>query len=144
VDDDGSMHRIDSADVNAWLADAAGQRVTAKDFRTWHGSVLALDLTLAASAAPAGSNGAATAAVPARATHVLAAVASRLGNTPAVCRKAYVHPQVLELGSALADAAARQALSDAPWALEPAPRRGLSLPERRLLGLLQGRRRAAL
>ena len=141
VDDDGSVHRIDSADVNTWLAEAAGRRVTAKDFRTWHGSVLALDLTLSACAAQAAAGGAAPADVRAPATQVLAAVARRLGNTPAVCRKAYIHPQVLELGSALADAAASQVLSDAPWALAPTPRRGLNLPERRLIGLLQHRRR---
>ena len=46
VDELGESHAVDSADVNAWLAAAAGQRVTAKDFRTWHGSVLALQLPL--------------------------------------------------------------------------------------------------
>ena len=48
VDADGEVRRIGSADVNAWLAEVAGPGITAKDFRTWHGSVQALELTLAA------------------------------------------------------------------------------------------------
>ena len=48
VDEAGVSHAVDSADVNAWLAAAAGERVTAKDFRTWHGSVQALAMTLEA------------------------------------------------------------------------------------------------
>jgi DNA topoisomerase-1 len=127
VDADGGVHRVGSGDVNAWLAEAAGTRVTAKDFRTWHGSVQALELTLAACA---------EGAAPCSAPQVLAQVARRLGNTPAVCRKAYVHPQVLALGAALADDAARRRLREQRWALEPTPRSGLSLGERRLLALL--------
>jgi DNA topoisomerase-1 len=129
-DDDGSVHRIDSTDVNEWLAEAAGTRVTAKDFRTWHGSVQALELTLAACAEGAG---------PCRPTEVLAAVARRLGNTPAVCRKAYIHPRVLALGAALSDAAARAELRGRGWAQEAPPARGLSAAERRLLALLRSR-----
>ena len=125
---DGSLHRIDSSDVNAWLAEAAGAHVTAKDFRTWHGSVQALDLTFAACAEEA---------PPCRAQDVLAQVARRLGNTPAVCRKAYVHPRVLALGTALANAVARQALRAQHWASSPPLRSGLNLAERRLLALLQ-------
>jgi DNA topoisomerase-1 len=125
---DGSVHRIGSSDVNAWLAEAAGAHVTAKDFRTWHGSVDALDLTMAACA---------EGAPPCRASDVLTQVARRLGNTPAVCRKAYVHPQVLALGTVLADAAERQALRGERWALSPPLRQGLNLAERRWLALLK-------
>ncbi|MDQ2779363.1 MAG: DNA topoisomerase IB, partial [Pseudomonadota bacterium] len=81
VDDDGTVRKIDSSDVNDWLAEAAGTHVTAKDFRTWHGSVLALELTLAACAENADA---------CKPTDVLRAVAQRLGNTPAVCKKAYI------------------------------------------------------
>lgn len=130
VDGAGGMHRIGSADVNAWLAEAAGVRVTAKDFRTWHASVLALDLVLAACA---------EGAEPCRAPQVLAAVARRLGNTPAVCRKSYVHPRVLALAEGLADDAARCTLRALPWALQPPARRGLTVAERRLVGLLRSR-----
>ncbi|MBW8846726.1 MAG: DNA topoisomerase IB [Burkholderiales bacterium] len=130
VDADGASHTVDSADVNAWLAEAAGLRVTAKDFRTWHGSVLALQLTLQACA---------EGAEPCRPTQVLAAVAQRLGNTAAVCRKAYIHPRVLALGEALGDDAARAALRAMPWAASPAARRGLSAAERQLMALLRSR-----
>jgi DNA topoisomerase IB len=125
---DGSLRRVGSSDVNAWLAEAAGTRVTAKDFRTWHSSVQALELTLAACA---------DGAKPCRAQEVLAQVARRLGNTAAVCRKAYVHPQVLALGSALADDAARQQLREQSWVSNPPAQRGSSLAERRLPALLR-------
>ncbi|HLL13276.1 MAG TPA: DNA topoisomerase IB [Rubrivivax sp.] len=133
LDDEGKVRTVGSADVNAWLAEAAGCRVTAKDFRTWHGSVLALQLTLAACAAETGQ--------PCRAQDVLAAVARRLGNTPAVCRKAYIHPRVLDLGQALGDAAARAELPNQPWAKATVAIRGLSAPEHQLLGLLRRRER---
>lgn len=136
VDEHGSSHPLGSADVNAWLAEAAGTHVTAKDFRTWHGSVLALELTLQACALDAGAE-------PRRATHVLADVARRLGNTPAVCRKAYVHPRVLALGDKLANAAEREGLAAEAWALAPPKGAGLSAAERRLMGLLRRREPAA-
>ena len=130
VDDDGQSHAVDSADVNAWLAEAAGLRVTAKDFRTWHGSVLALQLTLQACA---------DGAEPCRPPQVLAAVARRLGNTAVVCRKAYIHPRVLALGEALGDGAARARLRAQPWAAAPSARAGLSAAERQLMALLRSR-----
>lgn len=133
VDEEGVSHAVDSADVNAWMSEAAGQRVTAKDFRTWHGSVLALQLTLQACA---------DGAEPCRAPQLLAMVARRLGNTVAVCRKAYVHPRVLGLGGALTDDEARAALRAQRWAAAPAPRAGLTLAERQLMALLRSRRAA--
>ena len=134
IGEDGASHALGSADVNAWLAEAAGLRVTAKDFRTWHGSALALQLTLQACAERA---------EPCRPAQVVAAVAQRLGNTPAVCRKAYIHPRVLALGEALGDNAARAALRAAPWAAAPAARRGLGAAERQLMALLRSRGAAA-
>jgi len=131
-DASGEVHRIDSGDVNEWLAAAAADRITAKDFRTWHGSVQALELTLAACA---------EGDAPRRAQQVLAEVARRLGNTPAVCRKAYIHPRVLALSTSLADARAREQLRDRPWVKRPPPLRGASLGERQLLGLLKSARR---
>ena len=131
VDADGSIGRLGSGDVNQWLAEASGDlHATAKDFRTWHGSVLALDALLqACSAEP----------VPTPAA-VVAQVARRLGNTPAVCRKAYIHPAVLALGEELATAQRREALTQQPWAARPPSIRGLTLPERRLIGLLTAQR----
>lgn len=131
VDDEGAIGRLGSSDVNAWLAQAGGalpedQRVTAKDFRTWHGSVQALALTLAACGAEPAPSAAA----------VVAEVARRLGNTPAVCRKAYIHPQVLALGDALASPEGRAEVLARPWVGSPPAVRGLGLAERQLMGLL--------
>lgn len=127
---DGTPQRIGSADVNAWLAEAAGLAITAKDFRTWHGSVQAL--ALAVEAAQRGS------AV--SRTEVIAEVARRLGNTPAVCRKAYIHPAVLHWLERLADPARVQALLQCRWVARPPAQAGLSVAERRFVGLLaQGR-----
>ncbi|WP_284616667.1 DNA topoisomerase IB [Aquabacterium humicola] len=140
VDEHGQLHRAGSAEVNAWLAEAAGERVTAKDFRTWHASVLALQLLLEACAAEPGTPG-----VPRSAVDIVAAVARRLGNTPAVCRKAYIHPRVLELAAAVLGGAPerRAALLAEPWVRAPgrAPPR-LRRAEAQLLALL--RRRAGM
>ncbi|MFG6416463.1 DNA topoisomerase IB [Roseateles sp. DC23W] len=130
VDEDGTSHAVDSSDVNAWLAAAAGERVTAKDFRTWHGSVLALQLTLQACG---------EGVQPCRPAQVVEQVARKLGNTAAVCRKAYIHPRVLATGDALSDEAARAALSASPWARAPAAHAGLNGAERQLMGLLRSR-----
>lgn len=130
VDADGTPHRIGSSDVNAWLAEAAGMAITAKDFRTWHGSVQALAL-----AVEAAQRGAAVSR-----TEVIAEVARRLGNTPAVCRKAYIHPAVLEWLERLADPQEARALLSSRWVAHPPPCAGLSVAERRFLGLLSRRR----
>lgn len=130
LDESGVSHAVGSADVNAWLAEAAGLRVTAKDFRTWHGSVLALQLTLQACA---------DGAEPCRPQQVLESVAQRLGNTPTVCRKAYIHPRVLALGESLADETCRAALRRQPWAAARAIGAGLTAAERQLMGLLRSR-----
>ncbi|MET0382529.1 MAG: DNA topoisomerase IB [Burkholderiaceae bacterium] len=128
-DPDGGTHKLTSADVNDYLAEIAGVRVTAKDFRTWHGSALALEFTRVACAGDGGRSAAA---------HVIAQVAARLGNTAAVCRKSYIHPAVLSLGAALADPDARTALLKQPWAGAGRARGGpLSAAERRLTALLK-------
>lgn len=90
LDDEGNMHSIDSADVNAYLGEITGQHFTAKDFRTWAGTVLAC-AALRAMEAFASQTQAKRNLVQA-----IAQVAAQLGNTPAVCRKCYVHPTVLE------------------------------------------------
>ena len=86
----GERHAIDSSDVNEYLGEVTGHHFTAKDFRTWAGSVLACDLLR--------GMGAFESATQAKKNVVAAirAVASELGNTPSVCRKCYVHPAVLE------------------------------------------------
>jgi DNA topoisomerase-1 len=91
---DGRRHRIGSADVNTYLRRAAGDRFTAKDFRTWAGTVIATG-HLANRPVPAGK-----AALKRTITDVVAAVAAELGNTAAVCRKSYIHPRVYEMFAA--------------------------------------------
>jgi DNA topoisomerase-1 len=104
LDPDGARHSIDSSDVNAYLFEITGQHFTAKDFRTWAGSVLAS--VMLRESEPPGS------AIEAKKIVVQAinAVAARLGNTPSVCRKCYVHPAVLEayFGGVTVKAARRQ------------------------------------
>jgi DNA topoisomerase-1 len=90
VDAAGDRHRVTSDDVNAYLREVSGGEFSAKDFRTWHGTVLAA-LILApphgAEDAPGGKR---------TITLAIEQVAARLGNTPAICRKCYIHPAVLE------------------------------------------------
>jgi len=130
ADEAGGIHRLTSADVNDYLSRHAGIHVTAKDFRTWHASVLALEFTRRACA---GEH------VPGAAQQVVAQVAARLRNTAAVCRKSYIHPRVLALGQALDDDEARAALLRQRWACAAEGARGqaLSAAERRLLALLE-------
>lgn len=89
ADETGTRHTVDSADVNAYLQTLTDGDFTAKDYRTWAGSVLTLELL----------RGHAYEQVTEARRHVadaIAMVARRLGNTPAVCRKCYVHPAVVE------------------------------------------------
>ncbi len=135
--DDGQPRAVGSGDVNDYLADITGadqagadaMRFTAKDFRTWHGTVQALELTRLACAGPAGPQAYS-------AKDILAEVARQLGNTPAVCRKSYVHPAVLELGSRLASDAGPGMQSVWERIGGAASPRGLSVAERRLLAFL--------
>jgi len=80
--------RIDSNDVNEYLREASGGPFTAKDFRTWYATIEAL-ATLRK--LPVGNKG----EVRRQLKKVIAAVAARLGNTPTICRKCYIHPEVL-------------------------------------------------
>jgi len=90
LDDDGNPQAVTSNDVNAYLREAMGEDFSAKDFRTWAGTLAAAQaLTLQG---PADS---ATAAKQTISTCVKA-VAGLLGNTPAVCRSSYIHPAVIE------------------------------------------------
>ncbi len=79
-----------SDDVNQYLHDATGEHFTAKDFRTWAGTVLAA--MLLREFEPYTTQSQAKKNV----VEAIKAVSHRLGNTPSVCRKCYVHPAVLE------------------------------------------------
>ncbi len=138
-DDDGAPHGLSSTDVNDYLREAAGDNFTAKDFRTWHGTVQALELTRLA----CDGDVAAPSTVRYSAKEILAAVAKQLGNTPAVCKKAYVHPAVLSLGGALSgdDGAMRDIWKRIAGRTRPARR--LYAAEARLLAFLHEHRRHA-
>jgi DNA topoisomerase-1 len=93
--EDGAVRFVGSADVNDYLRDASGADFTAKDFRTWHATSLALALVSAVGLEAAEPSRVASGK--STANQILAEVAARLGNTVAVCRKSYVHPGVLAL-----------------------------------------------
>jgi DNA topoisomerase-1 len=88
LDEKGERRAVTSEDVNAYLRDLTGEEFSAKDFRTWAGSVLAARLL--ADLPPVASDAEARRAI----AETIKQVAARLGNTPAVCRACYVHPAV--------------------------------------------------
>lgn len=90
VDDDGTRRQVTSTEVNDYLRQITGRQVTAKDFRTWTGTVLAA-LALA-EYEKADSEAAAKRNV----RDAIESVAARLGNTPTICRQCYVHPQIID------------------------------------------------
>jgi DNA topoisomerase-1 len=83
---------VRSDDINAYLSEVAGGEFTAKDFRTWHATVL-MAVALAVSTPVAGSRTARQRAI----SRAYREVAEYLGNTPAVCRSSYVDPRVVDL-----------------------------------------------
>jgi DNA topoisomerase-1 len=122
-DESGRIQTIDSADINGYLREIGGGAFTAKDFRTWLGTVFAARLL--AEPEPTVRT---QAAQRRRVRDAIARVSAQLGNTPAICRRCYVHPLVIETY-----------LHRRPAALlnrAPAPR-GLSAEERRVLSLLE-------
>ena len=90
-DRDG-WHDVTSADINAYLREVLGEDVSAKDFRTWHATVLTA-VGLAVSTGAPTSESARKRAV----SRVVKEVAEYLGNTPAVCRSSYIDPRVIDL-----------------------------------------------
>ena len=108
MDEEGEVRDVRSEDVNAYLREISGADVTAKDFRTWAGTVLAYRALLALQ--PGETEREARRNV----VEAVRQTAEALGNTPAVARKSYVHPAVLEayldggIGDALVAAAEEQ------------------------------------
>jgi DNA topoisomerase-1 len=90
VDADGVRRTVDSGDVNAYLRQVSGRDFTAKDFRTWAGTVRAACALAACEPCQSASRARKTV------TSAVEEVARRLGNTVAVCRKCYIHPAVVE------------------------------------------------
>jgi len=88
IGDDDAVSSVSSDDVNEYIREIAGDDFSAKDFRTWIGTVECISALAEAAADTAEAKGNVAVA--------LERVAERLGNTPAICRKAYVHPAVIE------------------------------------------------
>jgi DNA topoisomerase I len=130
VDDDGTRHDVRSEDANQYIREISGQDFTAKDFRTWAGTVLAAmalrEFEKFDTKAQAKKN-------------VVAAielVAAKLGNTAAVCKKCYIHPHVLDsyLDGTLVETLKQRAEKTISKSI-----RGLPSEEAAVLGLLQQR-----
>jgi DNA topoisomerase-1 len=129
VNEDGEPVDVTSDDVNDYIRAAAGDEFTAKDFRTWTGTVLAawtLDELGGTDGAPKK-----------QLVSAIESVAQELGNTPAVCRACYVHPDVIDAhldGTLTADLGrrARQALTQERPRLSPQEAAVLAFLERRL------------
>ena len=90
LDEDGARQGVSSLDVNDYLREITGTDVTAKDFRTWAGTVLASMALREFEAVDSQT------AMKRNVKAAIERVASRLGNTPTICRKCYVHPRVLD------------------------------------------------
>ncbi|TGD99272.1 DNA topoisomerase IB [Methylobacterium nonmethylotrophicum] len=130
LDEDGVQRDVTSADVNAYLREITGRDITAKDFRTWSGTVLAAmalrEFEAFDSQAVAKRNVRAA----------IERVAERLGNTPTICRKCYIHPEIL--GCYLEGELLLQVKDEVEAALRDEIAR-LRPEETAVLGLLQGR-----
>jgi DNA topoisomerase-1 len=131
VDAEGNRHAVGSSDVNDYLRTISGEDYTAKDFRTWAGTVLAAlalqEFEKFDSDAQAKKN----------IVRAIESVAEKLGNTPSICRKCYVHPAVIESymdGTMLEALRARaeQELIEGLPSLEPEEAAVLALLEVRL------------
>jgi DNA topoisomerase-1 len=131
VDESGELEQVDSGDVNEYLREASGEDFTAKDFRTWAGTVLAAralqELEAFDSQAQAKKN----------LVRAIEEVAGILGNTTSVCRKCYVHPAVIDayLDGSMLENLRRRAedeLRESVKALRPEEAAVLALLQQRL------------
>ena len=124
LDANGQMHSVGSSAVNDYLGAASGADFTAKDFRTWHGSATALALFMQLDT---DAQDAITATV---ANRLIAEVAQLLGNTVAVCRKSYIHPELLAL------LFKTQPTSAALKVAQPKRKAGMSMSDQRFLAFV--------
>ncbi|HEV2676146.1 MAG TPA: DNA topoisomerase IB [Aliidongia sp.] len=128
LDDDGQRHTLSSTDVNDYLRAVSEEEITAKDFRTWAGTYLSV---LALAAEEAGESDADRKRAMLR---VIEKVSAALGNTPAICRKCYIHPAVLD-GHMTGGLAGR--FTALVKRFTTRPRAGLSAEEAAVLALLE-------
>jgi DNA topoisomerase-1 len=133
IDEDGEQCSVDSADVNDYLREITGEDYSAKDFRTWAGTMLAAialqEYEKFDSEAQAKKN----------IVRAIESVAEKLGNTPSICRKCYVHPAVLD---AYLDGTMLQALQQRAQEELVKDIKALRPEEAAVLALLQQRLRA--
>ncbi len=125
LDDEGAAHPIRSDDVNDYIRSAARDDFSAKDFRTWEATMYcALELA----AVHSQGKGEAKAAV----VEAVKRVAERLGNTPAVCKKSYIHPGVIEefLAHGALELIEKSVRRENPYALSPHESAVVDLVER--------------
>ena len=137
-DAEGTVHHVGSHDVNDYLREIAGENYTAKDFRTWIGTVLAAlafrEFEAATSPTQAKRN----------VGTVIQSVAKMLGNTPAICRKCYVHPEIINSyldGATLGSVSQRLGdnLGESLHKLAPVEAAVLALLQQRLKKMKPGR-----
>jgi DNA topoisomerase I len=131
LDEDGETHTVGSSDVNDYLRTITGEDYTAKDFRTWSGTVLAAMALQEFEAVDSDTQ------AKKNVVRAIESVAERLGNTPSVCRKCYVHPAVLDAyldGTMLEGLRARaeESLVEDLKDLQPEEAAVLAMLERRL------------
>lgn len=126
-DSSGEVQTIDSTDVNDYLHTVTGHELTAKDFRTWGGTVHAA--TVLARMGPADS----ATATERNICQAIKEVATRLGNKPATSRKYYIHPAVLD---AYRDGTLMRHMQPTADPTRPPPRAGLKAEEKAVLALL--------
>ena len=136
-DEDGEVRDVTSADVNAYLKEITGREVTAKDFRTWAGTVMA---ALALQEFEAFDS---KATQKKNLKAAIESVSARLGNTPTICRKCYIHPEVLNAyveGGLVLQVKGRveKELREDLAALKPEEAAVLAMLEKRLERTLEG------
>jgi DNA topoisomerase-1 len=130
-DSEGNRQSISSSEVNEYLRQISGQEFTAKDFRTWAGTVLAAYALHELEALDTDTH------AKTNVVRAIESVAERLGNTAAICRKCYVHPEVIEAymdGSLIQTLKhrAEEELSESMKGLEPEEAAVLALLQQRL------------
>jgi DNA topoisomerase-1 len=130
LDEGGERQSVSSEDVNAYLRETTGEDFSAKDFRTWGGTVLALSALLEVGACE--SEREANKAVVEAIKHV----SGQLGNRPAICRKYYVHPVVIET---FLEGKLRDTLEEVVDQKDSGDDSGLQRLETQVLRLLKGR-----
>ena len=143
IDEAGELRDVTSSDVNSYLKEISGEDITAKDFRTWHGTVLA------AMALNEFQKFDTQAGAKKNVREAINRVAARLGNTATICRKCYVHPEIVTTyieGSLLLEVKERveAELRDELPGLKPEEAAVLTLLQRRLSTTLKDKLAASV